>query len=66
MLGLLKRLFDANDKEVKKVMKTVEKINKLEPTVAPLEDAFPLHLIGSHRDIPAIVALHSLAAHSPA
>ncbi|MBT9588749.1 preprotein translocase subunit SecA [bacterium] len=39
MLGLLKRLFDANDKEVKKVMKTVEKINKLEPTVAPLEDA---------------------------
>jgi len=39
MLGLLKRLFDANDKEVKKVMKTVEKINKLEPTVATLEDA---------------------------
>jgi preprotein translocase subunit SecA len=38
MLGLLKRLFDANDKEVKKVMKTVDKINKLEPTVAPLED----------------------------
>ena len=39
MLALLKRLFDANDKEVKKVMKTVDKINKLEATVAPLEDA---------------------------
>ena len=38
MLGLLKRLFDANDKEVKKVMKTVEKINKLEAHISPLSD----------------------------
>ena len=38
MLGLLKRLFDANDKEIKKVMKTVEKVNKLEPSIAPLSD----------------------------
>jgi preprotein translocase subunit SecA len=38
MLGLLKKLFDANDKEVKKVMKTVEKINKLEAHISPLSD----------------------------
>ena len=41
MLGLLKRLFDANDKEIKKVMKTVEKVNKLEPSIAPLSDDEP-------------------------
>jgi preprotein translocase subunit SecA len=38
MLGLLKKLFDSNDKEVKKVMKTVEKINSLESSISPLSD----------------------------
>jgi preprotein translocase subunit SecA len=38
MLGLLKKLFDANEKEVKKILKVVEKINAFEPSIAPLSD----------------------------
>lgn len=39
MLGLLKKLFDPNEKEVKKMMKVVEKVNALEPSIAPLGDS---------------------------
>jgi len=39
MLGLVKKLFgDANEREVKKMFKRVEKINALEPQVAALSD----------------------------
>ncbi|GIQ65976.1 preprotein translocase subunit SecA [Paenibacillus cisolokensis] len=39
MLGLVKKIFgDANEREVKRLMKTVEKINAMEPTFAALSD----------------------------
>jgi preprotein translocase subunit SecA len=38
MLGLLKKLFDSNEKEVKKVMKIVERVNALEASITPLDD----------------------------
>ena len=38
MLGLLRKIFDSNQKEVNKIMKVVEKINALEPSVQPLND----------------------------
>ncbi|ALS26111.1 subunit SecA of preprotein translocase [Paenibacillus sp. 32O-W] len=39
MLGLVKKIFgDANEREVKRLMKTVEKINAMEPAFAALSD----------------------------
>src|SRR6478752_4148885 len=39
MLGLVKKLFgDANEREIKRLMRTVEEINGLEPQIAQLSD----------------------------
>ncbi|MFC5700838.1 preprotein translocase subunit SecA [Cohnella faecalis] len=39
MLGLVKKIFgDANEREVKRLSKTVEQINALEPQISPLSD----------------------------
>ncbi len=39
MLGLVKKIFgDANEREVKRLMKTVDQINALESSIAPLSD----------------------------
>ena len=39
MLGLVKKLFgDANEREIKRLMRTVEEINGLEPQTAQLSD----------------------------
>ncbi len=37
-LGILKKIFDSNEKEVKKLQKIVDKVNALEPTVTNLTD----------------------------
>ncbi|TJY41970.1 preprotein translocase subunit SecA [Cohnella pontilimi] len=39
MLGLVKKIFgDANEREIKRMSRTVEQINELEPTIAALSD----------------------------
>jgi preprotein translocase subunit SecA len=37
-LGILKKIFDSNEKEIKKLQKIVDKVNALEPTVVNLTD----------------------------
>lgn len=39
MLGLVKKIFgDTNEREIKRILKTVDKINQLEPTIKALSD----------------------------
>ena len=39
MLGLVKKIFgDANEREIKRLSKTVDQINALEPTISALSD----------------------------
>lgn len=51
MLGLVKKIFgDTNEREIKRIMKAVEKINALEPSMAALSDEQLSHKTVEYRE----------------
>ena len=38
MIGILKKVFDVNQRQIKRMQKTVEQIDALEPSIKPLTD----------------------------